>query len=91
MAVASGGERSIVEATLNTIGLRDFFNTIVSVNDVTRGKPAPDIFLLAAQRLGVTPSECIVYEDSEGGLEAAHRAQMRSIDVRVLWQYKCGS
>jgi beta-phosphoglucomutase family hydrolase len=84
MAVASGGERSIVEATLDTIGLREFFTTIVTVDDVTRGKPAPDIFLLAAERLEVPPSECIVYEDSDGGLEAARRSGMRSIDVRHL-------
>jgi beta-phosphoglucomutase-like phosphatase (HAD superfamily) len=88
MAVASGGERSVLEATLDSIKLRSFFDTLVSINDVERGKPEPDIFLLASQRLGVAPEDCIVYEDSDGGLEAARRAGIRSIDVRILWQSK---
>lgn len=88
MAVASGGERSVLEATLDSIKLRNFFDTIVSIDDVERGKPEPDIFLLASQHLGVAPEDCIVYEDSDGGLEAARRAGMRSIDVRILWQSK---
>ena len=86
MAVASGGERVVLEGTLNNIKLRDFFDVVVSIDDVEKGKPEPDIFLLASQRLGVAPQDCIVYEDSDGGLEAARRAGMRSIDVRVLWQ-----
>ncbi|HEY9623733.1 MAG TPA: HAD family phosphatase [Crinalium sp.] len=74
MAVASGGERSLLEATLNAIGLRNLFDVVVSVNDVAQGKPAPDLFLLAAQRLQVTPADCLVYEDSVQGLEAARLA-----------------
>ena len=85
MAVASGGERAVLEATLNTINLRNCFDVVVSIDDVEKGKPEPDIFLLACQRLGVAPQDCIVYEDSDGGLEAARRAGMRSIDVRVLF------
>ncbi|MEY2834147.1 MAG: hypothetical protein RLZZ574_3407, partial [Cyanobacteriota bacterium] len=84
LAVASGGERIVLEATLNNISLRNFFDVVVSIDDVEKGKPEPDIFLLAAQRLGVAPQDCIVYEDSDGGLEAARRAGMRSIDVRIL-------
>ncbi|NMG08846.1 HAD family phosphatase [Brasilonema sp. UFV-L1] len=85
MAVASGSNRSIVEATLNVIGLLTFFETVVTIDDVGRGKPSPDIFLLAAERLKVSPEDCIIYEDSNGGLEAARRARMRAIDIRVLW------
>ncbi len=84
MAVASGGERVVLEATLNTIKLRQFFDVVVSIDDVERGKPEPDLFLLASQRLDVAPQDCIVYEDSDGGLEAARRAGMRSLDVRSL-------
>ncbi|MBD3881128.1 HAD family phosphatase [Phormidium tenue FACHB-886] len=84
IAVASGGSRINVETTLKAVGLRDLFETIVTINDVSRGKPAPDLFLLAAERLGVEPAACLVYEDSDGGLEAARRAGMRSIDVRSL-------
>lgn len=84
MAVASGGERSVLESTLNTIQLRHFFDAVVSIDDVKKGKPEPDIFLLAAEKLSVAPEYCIVYEDSDGGIEAAKRAKMRVIDVRVL-------
>ena len=82
MAVASGGDLSLVELTLNVLNLRPLFDTVVAVNDVAFGKPAPDIFLLAAQRLGMSPSDCIIYEDSDGGIEAASRAGMRVIDIR---------
>jgi len=85
MAVASNGQRSIVEPTVETIGLRSLFHTIVTLDDAAAGKPAPDLFLLAAERMGVEPYKCIVYEDSDAGLEAARRAGMRWVDVRVLW------
>lgn len=84
LAVASGGEQSIVEATLKAVGLRPFFQTVVSIDQVNQGKPAPDLFLLAAQQLGVAPGDCLVYEDSPEGLEAAQRAGMTAIDVQVL-------
>lgn len=85
MAVASGGLRGVVHATLDTIGLRPLFDAIVTADDVVHGKPAPDIFLEAAKRLGVPPADCIVYEDGDPGIVAAHAAGMRVIDVRVLW------
>jgi beta-phosphoglucomutase family hydrolase len=86
MAVASGGIRSVVEQTLTTAGLRQLFAVVVTAEDVKNGKPAPDMFLLAAERMAVAAKDCIVYEDAEQGLEAARRAGMRAIDVRVLWQ-----
>lgn len=86
MAVASGGLRSVVHATLDTIGLRPLFDAIVTAEDVVYGKPAPDIFLEAAARLGVAPIDCIVYEDGDPGIVAARAAGMRVIDVRVLWE-----
>lgn len=84
MAVASNGQKSIVEPTVEAIGLRSLFDTIVTLDDVRNGKPDPDLFLLAAERMGVEPYDCIVYEDSDAGLEAARRAGMRWIDVRIL-------
>jgi HAD superfamily hydrolase (TIGR01509 family) len=84
MAVASNGQKTVVESTIEAIQLRSLFQTIVTLNDVKVGKPAPDLFLLAAERMGVAPHECIVYEDSDLGLEAARQAGMRSIDVRIL-------
>jgi len=83
LAIASGGSRVLVEATLTSTGLIDHFDCIVTIENVERGKPAPDIFLMSAQKLQVEPQDCIVYEDSDIGLEAAHRAGMRAIDVRL--------
>ncbi len=88
MAVASGGLRSVVHATLDAVGLRPLFDAVVTAEDVTHGKPAPDIFLRAAEMLGVAPEDCIVYEDGDPGIVAARAAGMRVVDVRVLWQQK---
>jgi len=85
MAVASGGLRGIVHQTLDNLGITSLFDTVVTADDVTHGKPAPDMFLLAANRLGVAPADCIVYEDGEPGIIAAGAAGMRVVDVRVLW------
>ncbi|MCG5055098.1 MAG: HAD-IA family hydrolase [Myxococcales bacterium] len=84
MAVASGGQRSVVELTLAQIGVRDWFEVIVTSEDTTRHKPEPDVFLEAARRLGVTPETCTVYEDTDLGIEAARRAGMKWIDIREL-------
>ena len=86
MAVASGGLRSVVHATLDAIGLRPLFDAVVTAEDVTHGKPAPDIFLQAAALLGVDPKDCVVYEDGDPGIVAARAAGMRVVDVRVLWE-----
>jgi HAD superfamily hydrolase (TIGR01509 family) len=83
VSVASGGERNVVLRTLALIGLDDVFSVVVTAEDVEHGKPAPDMFLLAAERMGVAPSDCVVFEDSVLGLEAAKRAQMASVLVRT--------
>jgi beta-phosphoglucomutase family hydrolase len=82
MAVATGGQMSVVTETLRTIKLFDAFDTIVSADDVEHGKPAPDIFLEAARRLNVPPSECVVFEDADAGVTAAKAAGMAYVDVR---------
>jgi len=82
MAVASGGARKIIEETMRHQPFHDHFDTLVTRDDVKHGKPAPDIFLRAAQELGVDPSRCTVYEDSDEGIAAAHAAGMTVIDVR---------
>jgi beta-phosphoglucomutase-like phosphatase (HAD superfamily) len=84
MAVASGGQRRIVELTLRQIGVHDWFPVVVTAEDTTRHKPEPDVFLEAARRLGVPASICTVYEDTDLGIEAARRAGMKWVDVRVL-------
>jgi HAD superfamily hydrolase (TIGR01509 family) len=82
MAIASGGSRRIILATLRHLPFHDRFDGIVTRDDVAQGKPAPDIFLRAAADLNVEPARCTVYEDSDEGIAAAHAAGMRVIDVR---------
>jgi HAD superfamily hydrolase (TIGR01509 family) len=82
MAVASGGARRVIEETLRHQPFSEHFDTLVARDDVDRGKPAPDIFLRAAELLAAHPSRCTVYEDSDEGIEAALAAGMTVIDVR---------
>ena len=76
LGVATAANWENVEFVLQGIGLRDAFDTIVTADDITRGKPDPEIFLIAAQRLGVPPERCLVFEDALMGIEAARRAGM---------------
>ncbi|POF64087.1 phosphatase [Novacetimonas maltaceti] len=84
MAVASNGSRRIVEASLVRVGLDHLFDAMLTIDDVTHGKPAPDLFLAAAQRLGVAPEHCFVFEDSREGMAAARNAGMAYVDVTTL-------
>jgi beta-phosphoglucomutase family hydrolase len=84
LAVATGGVRHICERILRHVGIWDCFETVVTCEEVARHKPAPDIFLEAARRLGLEPSTCLVYEDTDPGIEAARQAGMQFIDVRTL-------
>jgi beta-phosphoglucomutase family hydrolase len=86
MAVASGGILLHVSQVLEHVGLRRFFQAVVTSEDVQRPKPAPDIFLEAARRLGVPPQFCRAYEDSGLGLQAVRAAGMEAVDVRPLIQ-----
>ena len=81
MSVASGGSRPLVERTLELIGVRELFPVVVVAADVPKGKPEPDIFLLAAKRMGVAPERCLVFEDGVPGLVGAERAGMKSVLV----------
>ena len=82
MAVASGGYRSVVTKTLAAIGILDWFDALVCAEDTPKHKPEPDVFLEAARRLGALPETCVVFEDTDIGLEAASRAGMVGVDVR---------
>jgi beta-phosphoglucomutase-like phosphatase (HAD superfamily) len=84
MAVASGSARELVERELAHLGVLDWFNVVLCAEDVTAPKPAPDIFLTAAQRLGMEPYRCIVYEDSDLGIQGAIAAGMQFVDVRRM-------
>jgi HAD superfamily hydrolase (TIGR01509 family) len=82
VSVASGGILPVVTRTLEAIGFKDFFSVIVTSEQVKRGKPFPDMFLEAAGRMGVPPSDCLVLEDSPAGFEAAISAGMDYAVVR---------
>jgi len=81
LAVASGGHRALVVATLRALGIEDWFDAVVCAEDYDQGKPHPDPFLLAAKLLGVPPEDCVVFEDSPTGIEAAKSAGMEWVFV----------
>ena len=84
MAVASGGTRQIIEQVLERLGILPLFNAVVTSEDVAHQKPAPDIFLEAARRIGVPPHLCRAYEDTDLGMRAIRAAGMEAVDVREL-------
>ncbi len=73
-AVASSAHRQVIDAALEALGLSDAFDMVVSSDEVARGKPAPDVYLETARRLGVEPADCLVVEDSLNGVLAAKAA-----------------
>jgi HAD superfamily hydrolase (TIGR01509 family) len=81
MAVASGSSPEAIEAVLSGTGLDACLRTVVSADEVAHGKPAPDVFLEAARRLGAEPVGCVVLEDAAPGAAAAHAAGMRCIAI----------
>jgi HAD superfamily hydrolase (TIGR01509 family) len=85
-AVVSGSTRNSVVASLTTLRLMDKFDTLVCAGDYRQSKPDPEGFLLAASRLGVPPASCLVFEDTEMGIEAATAAGMASVRVPQPWQ-----
>jgi beta-phosphoglucomutase-like phosphatase (HAD superfamily) len=80
-AVVSGGRTNSVIRSLTTVNLLDRFETIIGAEDYANSKPAPDAFLLAAERLGVAPQRCLVFEDTDLGIQAAKAAGMASVRV----------
>lgn len=80
-AVVSGSTRASVTASLDTLGLLDRFDVLVCADDYTRAKPDPEPFLLAAEHLGVPPGSCLVFEDTDLGIQAATAAGMASVRV----------
>jgi beta-phosphoglucomutase family hydrolase len=80
-SVGSSTPRANLDAIFAATGLGELFDAVVSANDVGNGKPAPDVFLLAAARLGLAPADCLVIEDAHVGIEAARRAGMKVLAV----------
>ncbi|MBB5350642.1 HAD superfamily hydrolase (TIGR01549 family) [Haloferula luteola] len=77
MAIATGGTRLVIEKTLQALELSDLFDEVVTADDVAVGKPAPDVFLKAAELLGVDPTKCLAVEDAPAGIMAAQQAGMK--------------
>lgn len=80
-AIASGSSRKTIEHHLNEVNATKYFEAAVGGIDVKNGKPAPDIFLLAAEKLGANPCDCFVFEDSPNGIQAGFNAGMKCIGV----------
>lgn len=86
MAVASSSAVRQIESNLETAGIRGYFSAVVSGTEVSRGKPEPDIFLCAAERIGCAPDACFVFEDSENGIKAGYAAGCTTIMVPDLME-----
>lgn len=86
MAVASSSAAGQIESNLGKAGIREYFSAVVSGTEVRNGKPAPDIFLCAAERIGCEPSMCFVFEDSENGIKAGYAAGSITIMVPDLME-----
>ncbi len=84
IALATSAKRDRMEKQLNGVNIKEKFDTLVCGDDVERAKPNPDIFLKTANKLGVSPENCIVVEDSCAGIEAAHNAKMMGLHVEDL-------
>jgi HAD superfamily hydrolase (TIGR01509 family) len=85
-AVVSGSTRDSVTASLTALGILDKFDTLVCAGDYTRSKPDPEPFLIAAKRLGVAPEDCLVFEDTEMGIQSATAAGMASVKIPQPWE-----
>jgi HAD superfamily hydrolase (TIGR01509 family) len=85
-AVVSGSTRESVTASLKALNLLDRFHVLVCAGDYTHGKPDPEPFLTAAARLGVRPESCLVFEDTEMGIQSATAAGMASVKILQPWE-----
>ncbi|MBV9159179.1 MAG: HAD family phosphatase [Candidatus Kaiserbacteria bacterium] len=81
VALATSAHRDTAELILNKVGLRDCFDVIISAEDVTRGKPDPEVYEKTALQLCVQPKECIVFEDAASGIQSAKRAGMKVVGL----------
>ena len=87
IAVASSGQKFLVQEDLKNHDLLKYFDAVVTVEDVVKGKPAPDIYLEACKRINVGPEHCIGYEDAVLGIESLHAANMDVVNVTEFKRY----
>ena len=85
-AVVSGSTRESVTKSLSILGILDKFDTLVCAGDYTKAKPDPEPFLIAAERLGVAPGDCLVFEDTDMGIQSATAAGMASVKILQPWE-----
>lgn len=85
-AVVSGSTRESVTKSLEVLGLLDKFDVMVCAGEYRNAKPAPDPFLMAAEKLGVPPADCLVFEDTDLGIDAATAAGMKSVRILQPWE-----
>lgn len=83
LALGTGSSRELTHSLLTHLDLLKYFDAVVTADDVQHHKPAPDTFLRCAQLMGVAPEKCLVFEDADFGIQAARRAGMDAVDVRV--------
>jgi len=88
MAIATGGTRLVIEKTLHALGISDWFDEVVTADDVSDGKPAPDIYIYAAKLLGVPAHKCLAVEDAPPGILAAQRAGMQVVSVPMVETFR---
>jgi HAD superfamily hydrolase (TIGR01509 family) len=81
LGLASSSNREVIDAVLDAAGIAERFTATVSSEEVAHGKPAPDVYLEAARRLGADPTQCVAIEDSRNGIRSAHAAGMRVIAI----------
>jgi len=84
MAIATGGQRNCITQLLEHLEIADWFEALVTSEDIEHPKPAPDTFLKAATLIGVAPEQCRAYEDTDLGMQAINAAGMEAVDVREL-------
>lgn len=84
MAIATGSPRWVADIILNSLGIASWFAALVSADDIEHPKPAPDVFLEAARRLGVAPERCLAFEDTQLGMQSARAAGMQAVDIHTL-------
>tara|TARA_A100001037_G_scaffold284502_1_gene290964 strand:+ start:94 stop:672 length:579 start_codon:yes stop_codon:yes gene_type:complete len=84
MAVATGGQRRCISKILEHLGIADWFDALVTSEDVENPKPAPDTFLKAAEQIGIDPAHCRAFEDTDLGMQAIRASGMEAVDVREL-------
>ncbi len=91
MCGGSSTPRINIDTICGMTGLDRFFRAVVTAEDVVHGKPAPDVFLTAASRLGVEPARCVVFEDALVGIEAAHAGGMKCVAVATTIRWSCSA